>query len=95
MLIWLESASVFGIDDDATVTTFIDQIVNCKWPIDDPQLQKVVNRPIHRHSHTCQKKSKSECRFNYPQPPMRATEIMYPLGSDISQHEVLRSCFLN
>ena len=46
------------IDDDATVTTFIDQIVSCKWPIDDPQ------------------------------PPMRATEIMYPLGSDISQHKV-------
>ena len=88
MLIWLESAPVFGIDDDATVTTFIDQIVSCKWPIDDPQLQKLVNRQIHRHSHTCRKKSKSECRFNYPQPPMRATEIMYPLGSDISQHEI-------
>ena len=87
MLIWLESAPVFGIDDDATITTFIDQIVSCKWPIDDPQLQKLVNRQIHRHSHTCRKKSKSECRFNYPQPPMRATEIMYPLGSDISQHE--------
>ena len=91
MLIWLESAPVFGIDDDATVTTFIDQIVSCKWPIDDPQPQKL----IHKHSHACRKKSKSECRFNYPQPPMRATEIMYPLGSDISQHEVLRSCFLN
>ena len=79
---------MFGIDDDATVTTFIDQIVSCKWPIDDPQLQKLVNRQIHRHSHTCRKKSKSECRFNYPQPPMRATEIVYPLGSDISQHEI-------
>ena len=64
------------------------KIVSCKWPIDDPQLQKLVNRQIHRHSHTCRKKSKSECRFNYPQPPMRATEIMYPLGSDISQHEI-------
>ena len=32
-----------------------------------------------RHSHTCKKKSKSECRFDYPQPPIRATEILYPL----------------
>ena len=71
MLIWLESAPVFGIDDDATVTTFIDQIIGCKWPIDDPQLQKLMNRQIHRYSHTCRKMSKNECRFNYPQPPMR------------------------
>ena len=31
-----------------------------------------------RHSYTCKKKSKNECRFNYPQPPMRATGILYP-----------------
>ena len=32
-----------------------------------------------RHSYTSKKKSKKECRFNYSQPPMRATEILYPL----------------
>ena len=32
-----------------------------------------------RHSPHVRKKSKNECRFNYPQPTMRATEIPYPL----------------
>lgn len=80
MPIWLESAPVFGVDDDTLVTDFIDQIIRCQWPIDEPELQKLVKRQFHRHSHTC--------RFNYPQPPMRATEILYPLGTDIPQHEI-------
>ena len=88
MLIWLDSAPVFGVDDDAIVTDFIDQIISCKWPVDYLELQKLVNRQIHRHSHTCRKKDKNECRFNYPQPPMRATEILYPLDSDIPLHEM-------
>ena len=54
----------------------IDQIISCKEPVDDLELQKLVNRQIHRHSHTCRKKSKNKCRFNYPQPPMRATDIL-------------------
>ena len=88
MLIWLDSAPVFGVDDDAIVTDFIDQIISCKWPVDDLELQKLVNRQIHRYPHTCRQKNKDECRFNYPQPPMRATEILYPLDSDIPLHEM-------
>lgn len=87
MLIWLKDAPVFGVDDDDLVTDFIDQIINCQWPVDNPELQKLVNRQIHRHSHTCRKKSKNECRFNYPQPPMRATEIVYPLEADMPQNK--------
>ena len=41
MLIWLDSAPVFGVDDDAIVTDFIDQIISCKWPVDDLELQKL------------------------------------------------------
>ena len=85
MLIWLKDAPVFGVDDDALVTDFIDQIITCQWPDNNPELQKLVNRQIHRHSHTCRKKSKNECRFNYPQPPMCKTEILYPLESDMPQ----------
>ena len=47
-------------------------------------LQDLVNRQTHRHSHTCRKKSKNICRFNYPQPPMRCTQILYPLDNDTS-----------
>ena len=61
MLIWLDSAPVLGVNDEAIVTDFIDQIISCKWPVDDLELQKLVNRQIHRHSQTCRKKNKNEC----------------------------------
>ena len=88
MLIWPEDAPVFEVHDDVLVTNFVDNIICCQWPDDDTELQKLVNRQIHRHSHTCKKKSKNECRFNYPQPPMRATEILYPLENDTSPCEI-------
>ena len=61
MLIWLESAPVFGVDDNTCVTDFINQIISCQWPVDDLELQKLVKRQFHSHSHTCKKKSKNEC----------------------------------
>ena len=85
MLIWLENAPVFGIDKDADVIAFIDQIITCSKPGYDTCLLELVNRQTHRHSHTCRKKSKNICRFNYPQPPMRSTQILYPLDDDTSQ----------
>jgi hypothetical protein len=85
MLIWLENAPVFGVDKDEDVIAFIDQIITCGKPENDSNLFELVNRQTHRHSHTCRKKSKTVCRFNYPQPPMRSTQILYPLDEDISQ----------
>ena len=91
MLIWLESAPVYGCDDDEDVTSFIDEIITCKKPDSDPELQFLVNRQIHRHCQTCRKKSKAECRFNFPQPPMKSTSILYPLDNmsdtDIRKHK--------
>ena len=84
MLIWLEGAPVFGVDKDEDMTSFIDQIITCQKPVDDTTLLNLVNRQTHRHSHTCRKKSNKVCRFNYPQPPMRSTQILYPLEETIS-----------
>ena len=89
MLIWLENAPTFGEDFDGDVVSFIngdvvsfiDKII-CGKPNDNPDLLALVNRQVHRHSHTCRKKSKSVCRFNHPQPPMRSTKILYPLDED-------------
>lgn len=50
--------------------SFIDKIITCEKPNDNLELLAFVNRQVHRHSHTCRKKSKSVCRFNYPQPPI-------------------------
>ena len=88
MLIWLENAPTFGVDFDNDVVSFIDKIITCEKPTENPELLALVNRQVHRHSHTCRKKSKSVCRFNYPQPPMRSTKILYPLDSDIQDHEL-------
>lgn len=82
MLIWLENAPVFGTDSDQKVVEFINKVITCQKPTNDPELLKLVNRQIHRHSHTCRKKSNTECRFNYPQPPMKATAILYPIDED-------------
>ncbi len=90
MLTWLENSPVFGVDKDEEVIAFIDQIITCRKPDSDPKLLELVNRQTHRHSHTCQKISKKVCRFNYPQPPMRSTQILYPLDDDTSE-TVIRS----
>lgn len=47
MLIWLENATVFGIDDDVrvtVVTAFINKGISCKQPADNPELLKLVKR---------------------------------------------------
>ena len=85
MLIWLEDAPVFGVDED--VSSFIDKMITCRKPDDDTTLLNLVNRQTHRHSHTCRKKSKSVCRFNYLQPPMRSTQILHPV-ENVSEGEI-------
>ena len=79
MLIWLENAAVFGVNDDHEVTAFVDNIISCSKPSHNPTLLQLVNRQVHRHSHTCRKGVVARCRFNYPQPPMRCTKILKPL----------------
>ena len=88
MLIWLENASVYGCDGDDEVTSFTDEIVTCKMPNNNPELGLLINRQIHNHSQTCRKKSKAECRFSFPQPPMKSTKILYPLDNDMCETEV-------
>ena len=88
MLMWLDGAPEFQIKSDAEVTGFIDNIITCQRPTDNPELLSLVNRQVHRHSHSCRKNTKAECRFNYPQPPMRQTKILYPLDTEIPQSKV-------
>lgn len=87
MLIRLKDAPQFGTDSDAKVTSFIDHIITCQKPKNNEELLKLVARQVHRHSHICHKNTKRECRFNYPQPPMRQTEILYPLDTDVAKTE--------
>ena len=79
MLIWLEGAPVFGVDKDEDIVAYIDSIITSRKPDNNTELHKLVSRQTHRHSHTCRKQRGKICRFNYPQPPMRSTKILYPL----------------
>ena len=82
MLIWLENAPAFGKHCDH-VTSFIDRIITREKSPEYSDLCTLVNRQVHRHSHTCKKNSQKLCRFNYPQPSMRSTQILYPLDIDM------------
>ena len=56
MLIWLDNAPVFGVDKDKDVVAYIDRVITCSKPESNTELQDLVNRQTHRHSHTCRKK---------------------------------------
>ena len=88
MLIWLDDAPEFQVKSGAEVTGFIDNIITCQKPTDNHELLSLVNRQVHRPSHTCHKNTKTECRFNYPQPPMRQIKILYPLDTEVPQSKV-------
>ena len=88
ILIWLEDEPVYGCDDDSVVTSFIDEIVTCKKLDNNPELEHLVSRQIHTHCQTCRKKSKAECRFNFPQPPRKSTSIFHPFGNDVSETDI-------
>ena len=61
-------------DNDAKVTSCIDKIITCQKLTENPQL-KLVNRQVHRYSHTCRKNTENECRFNYPQHPRKRQKL--------------------
>lgn len=57
MLIWLESSPKFQIDSDE-VTAYIDKIITSCKPVDNPELQNLVNRKIQTFSHMSQEYKK-------------------------------------
>jgi len=81
MIIWIEGAPVFDDDTDDTVTHFIDQYVSCTSTV-PPDHEYLVDYQRHRHSKGCRKKGKALCRFGFPHPPMRQTQILRPLETD-------------
>lgn len=77
-IFWIKDAPKYGETDVDTVTKYIDKYITCEKGNEEDDLSHLVKRQIHRHSHTCKIGNKS-CRFNYPLPPMRRTEILEPL----------------
>jgi len=81
MLLWIEGAPKFGENSDEKVCNFIDKIISCSKPASSSELDELVSRQVHKHSFTCKKKFQEQCRFHFPQPPMKSTQILYPLNN--------------
>ncbi len=88
LLLWIEGAPKFGEDSDEKVCNFVDKIISCSKPAGICELGELVSRQEHKHSFTCKKKFQKQCRFNFPQPPMKSTQILYPL-SDVKEISLL------
>ena len=87
MLMWIDGAPEFQKQSDTELLQFIDQPITCQKPTDNPELLGLVNRQVHRQSHTCHKNIKYEYRFSNPQPPMRQTKVLCPLDGEIKTHK--------
>ena len=81
MLAWIKDAPKYGETNDADVMKYIDNIISCSGDVPQDQKQ-YVDLQRHKHSRSCRKGGKAECRFGIPFPPMRETQILQPYNGD-------------
>lgn len=94
MLLWIKNAPSYPKSSKEVVTEFIDSCITCQYEDD---LKTLINYQLHRHAQTCRKKGKDTCRFGFPIPPMKSTEILEPLPEEEKTMElkVLNSEIVN
>ena len=83
-LLWTKDSP--KIDDDMqSVIEFIDKYISCAKPTveSNEEMSELVANQMHRHSHTCRKGRKFQCRFGFPKPPMPSTVILEELPADM------------
>lgn len=85
MMIWCVNSPKYGEDQTEEVIKYIDTYVSCKKYYDNYDISELIKYQTHRHSHTCRKKNRKQCRFGFPKPPLRKTEILEPLEPDLDQ----------
>lgn len=71
MVIWLENAPDFNTDEGIE---FINRNVSCS--LDTPFKDLVLKYQKHRHTDTCHKNGKANCRFHFPQSPSHETVVL-------------------
>ena len=72
-ILWIKGAPRFGTDPLEKVTQFIDKYQTCSIPINDLELQELVQLQTHVHSSSCIRKG--SCRFGIPKFPSPVTII--------------------
>ena len=78
-LLWVEDVPHYNVDNDWSIEAFVDQYITTDRHPDRSHADDLVQLQMHRHSHTCKKNTKTLCRFNFPLPPMRSTQLLEPL----------------
>lgn len=72
MLVWIDGTPQCDENNEESlkhVTEFFDKIISRSRDRPQAELQ------LHRHSRTCNK-GRQACRFNFPQSPMKTTDIL-------------------
>lgn len=75
-ILWIENSPKYGVQSNEDIQNYISKYLSCSASLVKEDLVKLQT---HRHTHTCEKKSKKICRFNFPIPPMGKTLILEPL----------------
>ena len=87
MLVWIKNSPKYGDDNKEEVIHYINTVASSNANV-DPSSEKYLAMQKHKHSRTCRKGGKAECRFGIPFPPMRETVILQPFeGDDRSIYE--------
>ena len=93
IMFWIKDSPIYSKSDDCEVVEFVDQHISCSMEV-SPEAEDALQMQMHKHSRTCRKGGKSICRFGFPQPSMRQTQILKPLLADDPDHEFHKAHFL-
>ena len=78
-LLWIKSAPIYGQNANIEVEQFVDNYLSTNSFLLSKELRALQH---HCHTKSCRKHAKSNCRFNFPIPPMKPTKILEPLEFD-------------
>ena len=81
MLVWIKNSPKYGTEDERNITDYIDSIASCSQNVTQ-ECKEYLAMQMHKHSRSCRKGGKPECRFGIPFPPMRQTLILQPFEGD-------------
>jgi PIF1-like helicase/Helicase len=85
MIVWVGNAPMFDPSSESSTRRcheFIDSLITCKK---DQSIDELISYQHHKHSFTCRKSSKMNCRFGIPFFPMRETVILQPIDDNDSK----------
>ena len=89
MPMWVKKAPEYDNEQnsDKEVTEFVDSHVSCDSNVSTEE-KNLVDLQKHKHSRTCRKNGKAQCRFSYLQPPTSPSQILRPYeGEDEDKYK--------